>query len=178
MGQNGGVTSPNVTANRKSKLKPWGLGSLMVTVLVLCLGPVLMVAGTLQINADEELVRTGEQVPGTITEFHDRSKASARRMKVEFQTADGAARYEWVAVDFEQHPLVGEEVKVVYRESDPGQATVLGFESDGVFFRGVGTVLTCIFGGIGIFLVICYLLGVRKDRQKLDEQRNEGRHGG
>jgi hypothetical protein len=79
-------------------------------------------------------------------------------------------------VDFEQHPVVGEEVTVAYREADPGQATVLGFESDGVFFRGVGTVLTCIFGGIGIFLFICYLLGVRKDRKKLAEQQDGGGH--
>ncbi|MFF1384594.1 DUF3592 domain-containing protein [Arthrobacter sp. NPDC058288] len=171
------MTSPNVTVNRKSKLKPWGMGSLVVTALVLCLGPVLMVVGTLQINADEDLVRTGEQVPGTITEFHDRSKASDRRMKVEFQSSGGSLHYEWIAVDYEQHPVVGEEVTVAYRESDPGHATVLGYESDGVFLRGVGTVLTCIFGGIGIFLVICYLLGVRQDRKKLDEQRNEGRHG-
>jgi hypothetical protein len=170
------VTSPNGTVNRKSKLKPWRLGNLVVTALVLCLGPVLMVVGTLQINADDGLVRTGKQVPGTITEFHDRSKASDRRMKVEFQTPDGAAQYEWVAVDFEQHPVVGEEVTVAYREADPGQATVLGFESDGVFFRGVGTVLTCIFGGIGIFLFICYLLGVRKDRKKLAEQQDGGGH--
>lgn len=172
------MTTPNVTVNRKPKLKQWGLTSLVVTALVLCLGPVLMVVGTLQINADEDLVRTGEQVAGTITEFHDRSNASKRRMKVEFQSADGSLHYEWIAVDYEQHPVVGEEVTVVYRESDPGQATVLGFESDGVYFRGVGTVLTCIFGGIGIFLFICYLLGVRQDRKKLAEQRNRGSHGG
>lgn len=172
------MTSPNITVNRKPKQKPAWLLNLVVTALVLCLGPILMVVGALQINADEDLMRTGEQVPGTITEFHDNRKASDRKMEVEFQAADGSLHYEWIAVDYEQHPVVGEEVTVVYRKSDPGQATVLGFESDGVFFRGIGTVLTLIFGGIGIFLVICYLLGVRKDRKKLDEQRNGGSHRG
>jgi len=47
-----------------------------------------------------------------------------------------------------------------------GQATVLGFESDGVWFRGVGVLLTAIFGGLGLILVITFLRGYfRKDPQ-------------
>lgn len=140
--------------------------NLAFSALVICLGPILMVVGTFQINADAKLVRTGEQVPGTVTEFHDQAQASDRKMKVEFQSADGSAHYEWIMVDYHQHPVVGEEVTVVHRLSDPGQATVVGFESDGVFLRGVGVVLTFIFGGIGLFLAVCSWMGLRKRRNK------------
>ncbi|CAN7234289.1 DUF3592 domain-containing protein [Arthrobacter sp. LjRoot78] len=160
------MTSPNVTVNRKAKRSPGRWANLAITALVLCLGPMLIVVGTLLIKADDELVRTGEQVPGVVTVFNDESKASQRKIKVEFQSGDGFVHYTWVTVDHDQHPVVGEDVTVVYRESDPGNATVLGYESDGVFFRGAGVVLTAIFGGIGVFLFISYLLGWRKDRRK------------
>ena len=152
--------------NRKPKTS-WGMrANLAFSALVICLGPILIVVGTLQINADAELVRTGEQVPGTVTEFHDQAQASDRKMKVEFQSADGSAHYEWIMVDYHQHPVVGQEVTVQYRLSDPSQATVVGYESDGVFLRGVGVVLTVIFGGIGLFLAISAWMGLRKRRNK------------
>lgn len=138
----------------------------MATALVLCLGPVLIVVGSLLMNADEELIRTGERTAGTIVDFDDVSKASQRDIKVEFRTADGLVHVTSVAVDHDQHPLVGEEVTVVYQESDPARAAVLGFESDGVFLRGAGFLLTFLFGGISVFAFISYLLGRRKKRKK------------
>lgn len=152
--------------NRKRKVSFLRVANLVVTVLVLCLGPVLIGVGSHQIGVDAELVQTGERATGTIIRFDDVSKASERDIKVEFQSADGELHYTWATVDHDQHPLVGEEVTVVYRAVDPGQATVLGFESDGVFFRGLGIFLTAIFGGIGVFLAVCFLLGLRKDRKK------------
>lgn len=51
------------------------------------------------------------------------------------------------------------------REQNPRHAVVLGFESDGVWFRGLGVVLTSIFGGLGIFVVVGFLIGyLRKDK--------------
>jgi hypothetical protein len=161
-----GVTSPDATVKSKPKMS-WGMrANLAFSALVICLGPVLMVAGTAQINADAELVRMGVRVPGTITEFHDQPQASDRKMKVEFQSADGSVHGRWITVDFDQHPAAGEEVTVVYQESDPGRATAIGYESDGVFYRGVGTVLTSIFGGIAVCLAGCYWLGRRRDRRE------------
>lgn len=140
--------------------------NLVLIALVLCLGPVLIGVGSHQINVDAELVQTGERVAGTIVRFDDVSEASERDIKVEFQSADGSVHYTWATVDHDRHPVVGEDVTVVYRALDPGRATVLGFESDGVYFRGLGVFLTAIFGGIGVFLAICYLLRRRKDRRK------------
>ncbi|XTR51480.1 hypothetical protein ACOM2C_15145 [Pseudarthrobacter sp. So.54] len=62
-------------------------------------------------------------------------------------------------MDHDQHPVIGEDVTVVYREQSPGNAVVLGFESDGVWFRGVGVVLTSIFGGLGVIAVGALLIG-------------------
>jgi hypothetical protein len=42
---------------------------------------------------------------------------------------------------------------VVYREEEPGKAMVLGYESDGVTVRGIGTVLTMIFIPIVLLVV-------------------------
>ncbi|WP_254678854.1 DUF3592 domain-containing protein [Arthrobacter sp. 24S4-2] len=152
--------------NSKPKMSVGMRANLVVTALVLCLGPVLIGVGSHQINTDAELVQAGERVTGTIVQFDDVSKASERDIKVEFQSTDGSAHFTWATVDHDQHPVVGEEVTVVYRALDPSQATVLGFESDGVFFRGLGIFLTAIFGGIGVFLALRYLLGRRKDRRK------------
>jgi uncharacterized protein DUF3592 len=93
----------------------------MVTALVLCLGPVLIGVGSHQINADAELVQTGERATGTIVRFDDVSKASERDIKVEFQSAGGSPHFTWATVDHDQHPVVGEEVTVVYRALDPSQ---------------------------------------------------------
>lgn len=136
-----------------------------MTVAVLCLGPVSIGVGNHLINADEELARTGAQTSGTIVHFDDVSEASRRRVKVEFVSADETPHNTWAAVDYDQHPVIGEDVTVVYREQNPGDAAVLGFESDGVWFRGVGVVLTSIFGGLGVIAVVGFLIGyLRKDK--------------
>jgi hypothetical protein len=139
--------------------------NLAVSVLVLSLGPVSIGVGTQMINADAELERSGERATGTITAFHDEWQASDRKMKVEFPSRNGSLHYKWVSVDYHQHPLVGGEVTMAYRDDDPGQATALGYESDGVWWRGVGTVLTCLFGGIGV-LAFFFWRGLRKDRKR------------
>ena len=160
------MTSPNAHVNRKSKPLLSRLVNLFFALLVLCLGPVLIGAGTHQINADEELVRTGEHAPGTIVDFSDVRKASNRKITVEFQSADGLVHVTGAAVDHDQHPVVGEEVTVVYRALEPGDARVVGFESDGVFLRGVGTILTLIFGGIAFFVTVGSLRRARRNRRE------------
>ncbi|MDR6507201.1 DUF3592 domain-containing protein [Arthrobacter oryzae] len=78
------MTSPNAPVKRKPKPLRSRLVNLIVTLLVVCLGPVLIGVGTHQINADEELVRSGERAPGTIVAFSDVTKASNRKITVEF----------------------------------------------------------------------------------------------
>ena len=145
--------------------------NLAVTLLVLCLGPVLIVVGSVMINADEELARTGVQAAGTIVRFDDVTKASQRRITVDFAAADGSPHRTFAAVDHDQHPVVGSEATVVYAENDPGRTIVVGYESDGVWFRGAGIVLTLIFGAIGVLAAV--LRGVARVRGQF-RRRNTG----
>lgn len=157
---------PTAYVRRKSKPFLSRLVNVLLTLLVLAIGPVLIGAGTYQIDADEQLVRTGERAVGSIVDFSDARKASNRRITVEFLTADGSVHVARAAVDHDQHPVVGEEVTVVYPASDPDEATVVGFESDGVFLRGVGTILTLVFGGIAVFASIGFRRRARSNRRE------------
>ena len=164
--QNGCVTSPNATVNRKPK-NGWGvLANIAMAVVLFALGPLMIGIGTHLSKADAELVLTGERATGTIVDFNDVRQASKRDIDVEFQSADGRFHSIEVPVDHEQRPVVGEEVTVAYRESDPEDATVLGFESDGDFLAGAGGILTFITWGIAIPLTIKSLVNAKKRRTK------------
>lgn len=152
-GTMGAVTGRRIDGNRKPWLSWKGKLNLAVTVLVLCLGPLMIGVGSFMINADEELARIGAPATGTIVHFEDVTKASERRIRVDYTTADGVPRKTFAAVDHDQHPVVGSSVTVIYAENDPGRAIVPGYESDGVWVRGVGVVLTAIFGVMGLLLV-------------------------
>jgi hypothetical protein len=66
-------------------------------------------------------------------------------------------------VDHEQHPFVGEQVTVAYREQNPEQADVLGYESNSEFLGGVGLILTAVFTTLGLILIVS---GLRRRRRK------------
>ncbi|NUT73139.1 DUF3592 domain-containing protein [Pseudarthrobacter sp. C4D7] len=148
------MTGRRIDGHRRPPLSWKGRLNLAVTLLVLCLGPVLIVAGIVMTNADEDLARTGAQATGTIVRFDDVNKASKRRITVDFEAADGSPHRTFAAVDHDQHPVVGGEATVVYAQDDPGRTVVVGYESDGVWFLGAGVVLTFIFGGIGVLAAI------------------------
>jgi hypothetical protein len=170
-GQNGPVTGRRIDGNRKPWLTWKGKLNLAVTVVVLCLGPVMIGVGSFMINADEELARIGTQTTGTIVHFDDVTKASERRIRVDYTAADGAAHRTFAAVDHDQHPVVGSSVTVIYAENDPGRAIVPGYESDGVWVRGVGVVLTVIFGAMGLLLVA--LIGSAVLRARIRRRRTQ-----
>lgn len=160
------MTLPNATVKRKPKGAWKLLANIAVMVMLLALGPLLIGIGTHASSADAELLRTGERATGIIVHFNDARQASKRDIDVEFQSADGRFHSIEVPVDHEQHPVVGEEVTVAYRESDPERATVLGFESDGDFLTGAGGILTFITWGIAIPLTIKSMVNAKKRRQK------------
>ncbi|WP_235501581.1 DUF3592 domain-containing protein [Arthrobacter sp. Leaf137] len=161
-----GVTGRRTDKNRNSGLTWKGKLNLAVTVLVLLLGPVMIGLGSFMIGADEDLARSGVQATGTIVHFDDVTKASERRMKVEFTSGDGASHATWATVDHDQYPIVGDATTVIYAEHDPGRAIVPGYESDGVWVRGVGTVLTFIFASLGLVVVLLMLGAYLKGRSQ------------
>ena len=159
------MTPPNATVTRKPTTRRGVVANIAIAVLFLALGPVMIGIGTSLSSADAELVRTGERATGTIVNFNDVRKASSRDIDVEFQSADGRFHSVDVPVDHDQHPVVGDEVTVAYRESNPEDATVLGFESDGDFLTGAGGIVTFIFWAIAIPLTIKSLVRAGKRRK-------------
>ena len=134
---------------------------LLAAVLMLA-GPALMITSYQQVGADEELARTGVHVTGTITYFSDARKASNRDITVEYVAADGVNRYANAPVDHEQHPSVGGQVTVSYRQQSPDQAVVLGYGSNSEFLGGVGLILTVVFTTSGLAL---FVSGLRRRRR-------------
>ena len=169
-GRMGAVTSPG-TMNKKPKSLLQRVGNVLLAAVLMLVGPALMVTSYQQVDADEELARTGVQVSGTITYFSDTRKASNRDITVEYVAADGVTRYVNAAVDHEQHPSVGEQVTVAYSEQDPNQAIVLGYESKGEFLGGVGLILTAIFTTLGVIIIVTGLRRRRRDEVRSSSMR-------
>ena len=138
------------------------LGALAFILLVVLAGPGLMVLGTVMIDADAELSRTGVQSTGTITDFNDTQRASSRDIKVQYTSTDGAEHVVSASVDHDQHPEVGTPVTVVYDGQQPSRAVVLGFESGGVSIRGVGTILTLVAAFVTLIGFIMRVSGKRR----------------
>ncbi|WP_285245814.1 DUF3592 domain-containing protein [Pseudarthrobacter sp. fls2-241-R2A-127] len=138
------------------------LGAWAFILLVLLAGPGLMVLGTVMIDADAELSRTGVQSTGTITDFNDTQRASSRDIKVQYTSTDGAEHVVSASVDHDQHPEVGTPVTVVYDGQQPSRAVVLGFESGGVSIRGVGTILTLVAALVTLIGFIMRVSGKRR----------------
>jgi len=138
------------------------LGAWAFILLVVLAGPGLMVLGTVMIDADAELSRTGVQSTGTITDFNDTQRASSRDIKVQYTSTDGAEHVVSASVDHDQHPEVGTPVTVVYDGQQPSRAVVLGFESGGVSIRGVGTILTLVVALVTLIGFIMRVSGKRR----------------
>lgn len=138
------------------------LGAFAFILIVLLAGPGLMVLGTVMIDADAELSRTGVQSTGTITDFNDTQRASSRDIKVQYTSTDGAEHVVSASVDHDQHPEVGTPVTVVYDGQEPSRAVVLGFESGGVSIRGVGTILTLVAALVTLIAFVMRVAGKRR----------------
>ena len=149
------ASSPNTAVPRKFQTFWASLGGFAFVALLLLTGPVMIGIGASMTDSDEELARTGMQAIGTIVDFDDVRNASKRDITVEYISADGASRRTFANVDHEQHPKVGDDVTVIYSESNPAKAVVVGYESDGVSIGGIGALFTLIFTiPLGLTLII------------------------
>lgn len=91
---------------------------------------------------------------------------------MEYVAADGVSRYANAPVDHEQHPSVGEQVPVAYRERDSNQAVVLGYESNSEFLGGVGLILTAVFTTVGVIVIVSALRRRRRDKVRSSNVRS------
>lgn len=159
------VTSPDTAAPRKLQTFWASLGGFAFVAVLLLAGPVMIGIGSSMTDSDEELARTGTRVTGTIVDFDDVRKASNRDITVEYMSADGVSRRTFANVDHEQHPTVGDDVTVIYSESNPGKAVVVGYESDGVSVGGIGALFTLVLTiPLGVIIIIKQFRRRRKQR--------------
>lgn len=161
----GVVNSPDTAAPRKTQTFWSTLGGLAFVALLLLTGPVMIGIGSSMTDADEELVRTGVHTTGTIVDFDDVRNASKRDIRVNYLAEGGSEHFTIATVEHDQHPIVGDEVTVVYQESNPGKAVVVGYESDGISVGGIGALFTLIFTiPLGLPLLIKKIRKRRKQR--------------
>lgn len=159
------VSSPDTAVPRKFQTFLASVGGVAFVALLLLTGPVMIVIGSSMTDSDEELARTGIHTTGTIIDFDDVRKASNRDIEVRYTADDGTGHVTIATVDHDQHPTVGDDVTVIYSESNPGKAVVVGYESDGVSVGGMGALFTLIFTiPLGLVLIIKKLRKRRKQR--------------
>ncbi|MDQ1052143.1 hypothetical protein QE394_000071 [Arthrobacter sp. SORGH_AS 212] len=141
------------------------LGGFAFVTILLLTGPTLIGIGSSMAGSDEELARTGIHATGSIVDFDDVRKASNRKITVEYIAADGTGYSTFASVDHDQHPTVGGDVTVIYSESNPGKAVVVGYDSSGVSVRGIGALFLLIFTiPLGLVLIIKRLRRNRRQR--------------
>ncbi|MBT2588522.1 DUF3592 domain-containing protein [Arthrobacter sp. ISL-95] len=141
------------------------LGGVAFVALLLLTGPVMIGIGSSMNDSDEELARTGLHTTGSIVDFADVRKASNRNITVQYIDADGTGYSTFASVNHGQHPTVGADVTVIYSESHPGKAVVVGYESDGNSVRGIGALFLLIFTfPLGLILIIKKLRKSRRQR--------------
>jgi hypothetical protein len=78
---------------KRPKSLPRRILNVLLAAGLMLAGPTLMLTSYQQVDADEELARTGVQVTGTITYFSDARKASNRGITVEYVAVDGVSRH-------------------------------------------------------------------------------------
>lgn len=123
--------------------------------LLLLTGPVMIGIGSSMTDSDEELARTGIHTTGTIVDFDDVRNASKRDIRVEYAADGGTGHFTIATVKHDQYPTVGEDVTVIYSESNPEDALVVGYGSDAVSVGGIGALFMLIFTiPLGLILII------------------------
>ena len=164
-GRMGVVNSPDTAAPRKPQTFWSTLGGFAFVALLLLTGPVMIGVGSSMTDADEELARTGIRTTGTIVDFDDVRNASKRDITVQYLSENGSEHSTIATVGHDQDPTVGEEVTVIYQESNTGKAVVVGYESDGISVGGIGALFTLIFTiPLGLTLIIKKFRKRRKQR--------------
>jgi hypothetical protein len=159
-GVSGDVAHASPAMTRRKKLL-----SVLLVVATLAVGPVMMVVGGTLVAAENHLLETGTQTPGTVTQVLEGAEASDNRFRVDFVSDDAADRFLWVSWSPSHKPSVGDEVTVVYEASDPGTSLVEGYDGDGITVLSLGVIFTLLFGVLGVIAATTYASGRAKRRR-------------
>ncbi|TQK72155.1 MULTISPECIES: DUF3592 domain-containing protein [unclassified Nocardioides] len=145
------------------------LGSIALVAFVLLFmigGPALIVWGAVAVDRHDTLVRGGQRAEGTVVEFVDAHKASKRKVEVEFAAPDGSTHRARGLAGPDQSPEVGSTLPVAYDEEDPGRNAVVGYDDTGSSLLGMGVILTGVFWGLPLLVLLVRLPARRRRRRE------------
>ncbi len=123
-----------------------------MALVLLLVGPALIVVGSVFMGIEADLRHDGIRVQGVVTEVETGPEASQRNFRVAYE-ANGAPYAMGVEGLFDHAPTPGQEMTVIYRSSDPGDAVVEGYDGPAVSVAGVGLVLTVVLGFVAVMML-------------------------
>ncbi|MEZ2372838.1 DUF3592 domain-containing protein [Arthrobacter sp. RCC_34] len=123
-----------------ARVKGWLSSAIFVAVLLI--GPTFAVAGFVMVAQDEDLLAHGTRTPGIVVKVEDGRKASNRKIVASYSDDAGEPLTVRALIPTELHPAEGDPVTVVHEPGNPSHAVVEGYETWGIFFRGVGLFVT------------------------------------
>ncbi|MDQ0710469.1 hypothetical protein QFZ52_003121 [Arthrobacter woluwensis] len=142
------------------RVKGWFYTALMIAILLV--GPAFAVAGFVMVAHDDDLLAHGARTPGVVVRVEDGQKASNRQITVSYSDDAGEPLTVRALIPTELHPAEGDPVTVVHEPGNPSRAVVEGYETWGIFFRGVGLFVTFL---LLIPVVLVFLVkGIRRLR--------------
>lgn len=150
------------------------IGNLFLLVLLgllLVAGPALLVWGSIATQRHDAIVRDGVRTEGTVTEFVDAMKASRRKVTVAFTDADGRTHVARGLARSGQHPEAGDPATVAYRAGDPEANALPAYDDEDTSLLGMGVILTGVFWGLPLLVVLVRLPGRRRRRRRRAEAR-------
>lgn len=122
------------------RIKGWFYTALMIALLLV--GPAFAVAGIVMTAHDDDLLAHGTRTPGVVVRVEDGQKASDRQIVASYSDDAGEPLTVRALIPTELHPAEGDPVTVVHEPGNPSRAVVEGYETWGIFFRGLGLFVT------------------------------------
>ncbi len=145
-----------------ARVKGWLSGAVFFAVLLV--GPAFAVAGFVMVAQDEDLLAHGTRTPGVVVKVEDGRKSSNRQIVASYSDDAGEPLTVRALIPTERHPAEGDPVTVVHESGNPSRAVVEGYETWGIFFRGVGLFVTFL---LLIPVVLVFLVkGIRRRRRR------------
>lgn len=140
VGAEGKETRDAETRDAGARVKGWLSGAMFLAVLLV--GPAFAAAGFVMVAQDEDLLAHGTRTPGVVVTVEDGRKASNRQIVASYSDDAGEPLTVRALIPDELHPAEGDPVTVVHEPGNPARAVVEGYETWGIFFRGVGLFVT------------------------------------
>jgi len=162
-------TAGKATSRAGTRAKGWL--TTVVFFAVLLIGPAFAVAGFVMTAQDDDLLAHGTRTPGVVVTVEDGQKASNRQITAAYYDDAGETLTVRALIPGELHPALGDQVTVVHEPGNASRAVVEGYETWGIYFRGVGMFVTF------LLLIPVALVFLRKGIRRLRGKAKKPRPG-